>query len=157
MHYGGITGDELKGYRQHDIAATVENARIIAELHVLPVDSSAIALFGQDFSAFEDISNEHGALPLWLRLEEMEILPDGTSDRAWNPDIVLQAGQSFFDSQRDYFPDDCPALHCQSPVDLEFQSLRFIADNQTSESLIANEDVRAQAQYEVGNGELPCC
>src|SRR6267143_5247336 len=116
MHYGFVSGLELEGYPQDDIALLVESARIVAKLHVVAVDRFALPVVGEEFGRLKDFGDEHGSLSSRCRREKMQILPNRTADSARDSDVVLQAGKPTLDSLGYQFRHDRPALHPKLPV-----------------------------------------
>lgn len=95
-----VSGLELKRHRQCDIPLLVQNAGVVSELHVVLVDSPAIALLRQEFRRVKDVGYEHGLLTCWRGREKVEILPDRSANSARNADVVFETRPSVFDCLR---------------------------------------------------------
>ena len=67
MHHRFVTGIELKGDRKRDITLLVKGARVVAELHVIPVHGFPSADVGQQLRRLEDLGDEHRSLPFRSR------------------------------------------------------------------------------------------
>src|SRR6266545_754682 len=91
VHHRCIAGQEFESRGKHHISASVKDARIVPEFHVLAVDDATLSLLGEDHRRLEYISDEHRSLARRLRLEKMQILPDGTANRARDSNVMLQA------------------------------------------------------------------
>src|SRR5215211_880810 len=90
MHCRRIAALKLKNCCQDNVTADVKDALVVAELHVVTVYNPTLSLLRQDHCRVEHISDEHGALAFRLRLEEMQVLPDSTSDGAGNSDVMFE-------------------------------------------------------------------
>src|SRR5438874_852907 len=88
----GITLRESKGGREHDVCPVVKNGIVVCKLHIIGADRATIAFGGQDVARVEDFGDEHRPVSFRGWREKMEILPDGSANRARNAHIMLEAG-----------------------------------------------------------------
>src|SRR3954463_11467382 len=162
VHDCRIRGLEMKRYRQRNIALLVEGAGVVAEFHVLTVYGPTLAIMCQQLRRFEHLGDEHGALARRCRRKEMQILPDGAADRAWDADIVLESRQSALHCLRDESRHHRAALDPEPAFVEEFQMARRVPDDEPAEAFIADEYVGAEAEHEIvdpqipGGGDRPC-
>ena len=101
MHDAGIAPLELERHCQGDVALLMKSARVVPELHVIPVDGLSLAVLGQQLGRLEDLGDEHRSLSFGLRRQKMQILPDRAADGAGDSDVVLQSRPSALDGLRD--------------------------------------------------------
>src|SRR5688572_12376726 len=87
----GIFARQLERRREDDVLPMMEDGIVIAELHIVLADGLAFTFFGEDVARLEDFGDEHRALALRRRRQEMEILPDRAANRARNADIMLDS------------------------------------------------------------------
>src|SRR5688500_273802 len=155
MHDAGVFALELEGHRESDVTAVMQNARVIPELHVIPVDSLPVTVCRKNVAGMKNVCDEHRALPLGLVLEEMEILPHRAADRAGNSNVMLDARPSSLDRFGDDVGHHRAALHPQASCIRKSEMTRMVPDDQPSETLVSNKDVGAQPEDEVRNMQLP--
>ncbi len=153
---------ELEGHRQRDVSLLVERAGVVTELHVVPIDCLSPAVVCQQLGGLENLSDEHGSLPCRGGRKKVQILPDRSANRAGNSDVVLQARQSTLDGLRYQPCHYCSAFHPElAPVE-KLQMGGRIPDDEAPESLVADEDVGTEPEYEIldseftGSANSPC-
>ncbi len=157
LHDVHVAALETKGHREGNIASPVQHARIVAEAHVLAVHHPTLALLRQDLRGLEHFLNEHRALAIRGRREEMKILPDGTTGRARDADVVLDSRPTTMDGFLDQLRDDSPALDPEEPIGLEAKVSGRVPDDEAAKAAVPDKNVGAEAKHEVGNSERACC
>src|SRR5690606_36608548 len=90
VHHGRIAAFQVEGGVQYVVVAVVKDGIVVSEAHVLRVNRTDIPLLAEYSAALEDLGDEHRAFPLGRWRKEVQVLPDRTTDRAWNPDVVLE-------------------------------------------------------------------
>src|SRR6266513_4963107 len=91
MHHRRIAALELEGYRQDNIALLVENAGVVPELHIVPVDGRAPAIVGKNLCRFKHFCDEHRSLACRSWRKEVQILPYRPAYGARDSNVVLQS------------------------------------------------------------------
>src|SRR5688500_3559614 len=91
MDRTGIAAHQLERRREDDVLPVVEDGIVVAELHIIFADGLAFTFFGQDVARLEDLGDEHRALALRRRRQEVEILPDRAANGARNADVMLDS------------------------------------------------------------------
>ena len=81
----------------------------------------------------------------------MEVLPDGTTNGARDAGVVFEPREAALDGLGDQVPHDRTALGAEGAVDAELEGARHVPDDESTESTVADEDVRAEPQDEAGN------
>ena len=145
---------EVESHRERDVPLLMECARVVAELHVVPIDRLSPAIVCQELGRLENFRDEHGPLSRWGRRKKVQVLPDRSADRARNPDVVLQTRQSALDGLRYQLCHHCSALHPEPAIVEKLQMAGSIPDDETPESLVADEDVGTESEYEILDSEL---
>ena len=127
---------------------------VVAEIHVARVDRLALALRAEDLARLEHLGDEHRALALGRRREEVQVLPDRAADGARNADEVLEPRPAAVHGFRDQVAHHRAALHPELAVVAPALVVRDIADHDAAEALVADQDVRAEPEHEVRDAEL---
>ena len=162
VHDRFVPSLELESHRERDVALLVERAGVVTELHVLPIDGLSPAVVGQQLRRIEDFRDEHGSLPRWGWRKKVQVLPDCSTDRAGNSDVVLETRESALDSLRYQLCHHGPALDPEPAIVEKLQVTRSIPDDETPESLVTDEDVGSEPKYEIlepevtGGSDSPC-
>ena len=97
MHHCLVSALELEGHGQGDVTLFMEGARIVPELHVVPVDGASFTFLGQELGRVKHLGDEHRTLSCRGRREKMKILPHGTANGARYSDIVFEPRPSTLD------------------------------------------------------------
>src|SRR6476469_7022339 len=87
VHDSRVTGLEIERDGQCDITLLMERAGVVAEVHVVAVDSDPPAIVSKQLPRFEHLCNEHGAFARRSGRQKMEILPDRSADGARNSNV----------------------------------------------------------------------
>ncbi|MEA2761319.1 MAG: hypothetical protein QOD47_603 [Gemmatimonadaceae bacterium] len=153
---------ELKSDRERDVPLLVERAGVVTELHIVPIDGLSSAIVSQQLRRFKDLRDEHGSFSLRGGREKVQVLPDRSTDRTGNTDVVLETRKSALDSLRYQPRHHCPTLHPEPAIIGELQMTRSVPNHKAAESLVADEDVGAEPEHEVlhpqvtSGGDSPC-
>src|SRR4051812_1041732 len=131
----------------------MEDRRVVAELKVAGVHRPAFPLGGEDLGLAGHLGDEHRALAGRSGGEEVEVLPQGASDRRGDAHVVLQPGEPIGNRGVDQVGmNDGATLGADlSPLLEDLDFARLVADHQAAESLVADQDVGPETQEEEGN------
>jgi hypothetical protein len=138
----------------------VEHGVVVAEPHVVGAHGPALVLLAEDVAPLEHVGDEHRAVALGGGREEVQVLPDGPAHRARDADEVLDPAPPALDRVEDEVLDDRAALGGQQArVALrargaEAEVVGAVADHQAPVAAVADEDVGAEAEEEVGHPQL---
>ena len=126
---------------------------VVAEVDVVGPHGLSLTLLGEDLARLEHLGDEHRALAFGRRREKMEILPDRAADRARYADVMLQSGPSSGDRLTNQVLDDGAALGPELALVAHLAELvraRRVSNHQSAKAAVADEDVGAEPQHEVG-------
>lgn len=154
VHGGSFPSFKLKSDGEGNIVAVVENARVVAEFHVVGAYSFSAAFFREEIARVKNIGDEHGPLALGLWLEEMKVLPDSAPNRAGDSHVVLESGPATLYRLGYDLPDDCATLDPQPAIIRKIEMAGMIPDHDSTKALVANEDIRAQSKNKQGNTQF---
>src|SRR5690606_177679 len=149
---------EAERHVQHDVAAVVQDAVIVPEPEVRPIDRPALAFLRQDLGGLDDLFDEDGPFTLRRGREEVQILPHRAADGARDPDEVVKPAEPTRNGRLDQVVEDLDAaLHTDPAIVQELDPPALVPNDETTKPSIPDEDVRTHAQDEVGDPELPGC
>src|SRR5687767_4712962 len=92
MHRRGLPLVQAKRHRQHDVASMVEHGVVVAKADVVRSNDLSFSFLTQDLARFKHLCDEHRPRSIGRGRQKMKVLPDRTTDRAWDADIVLETG-----------------------------------------------------------------
>ena len=127
----------------------MEDAVIVAELDVVGVHGTPVALGAEDVARLEHLRDEDRALALGSRREEVEVLPDRAAHGARDADEVFESRPAASDRLEDQVAHDRAALDAQPAIRVPLGVRSLVPDDEAAESAIADEDVRAEPEHEV--------
>src|SRR5687767_10311076 len=123
----------------------VQDARVVAEGHFVPMDDTSSPFLREQFARVEHLGDEHGPLSFRRRRQEMEVLPDGTSHRAWYADVMLKSGEATMDRGQDEILHNRATFGPQSGA-VVAELARHIPDHGATKPLVTNQYVRAESE-----------
>ena len=162
MHHCLVTRLKLERDRECNVTLLVQRARIVAEVHVVAIDGHPLAIMREQVGRFEYLGDEHCPLSGWGRRQKVQVLPDRSANGARDPNVVLEARQAAFDSQRYEFRHDSSTLDPEPTIVEESEVTRCVADHEASKSLVSDENVGSESEHEIfdveitGSGYSPC-
>ena len=133
----------------------MKDAVVVPELEVGAVYLPTLAFLGEDLGGFHDLLEEHRALPLRSRGEEVEVLPQGAAHSAWDAHEVMQAGQPATHRGLDEVwirIDPRPGSHHVGSDELD--SVHLAPHHDAAEALVSDQDVCPLAQQEMRHPQL---
>src|SRR5687767_7749370 len=130
---------------QCHVMAVVQDARVVAEGHLVTMDDTPSPFLREQFARVEHLGDEHGSLAFGRRRQEMEVLPYGAPHGARYADVVLQTGEAAMDRGQDEILHNRATFGPQ-PGAVVTELARHIPDHGATKPLVTNQYVRAESE-----------
>src|SRR5207244_12419911 len=94
--------------------------------------------------------------PRTARTDKVPVLPTRAANCGGHSHVVLQARQASFHGLRYEFRHNSSSLDPEPAIVEDPQVARCVTDNEAAKSLVSDQDVGSQAEYEVFDVEITC-